>query len=57
MCEILIRREIFLSRFCRAKIVFFIIFGHHPQAGGAAVHGVELVVIWEPLSHYTTYKD
>ena len=29
------------------RVVLAIVFGHHPQAGGATVHGVELVVIWE----------
>lgn len=39
------------------RVVLAIVLGHHPQAGGATVHGVELVVVWELLSHYTTYKD
>ena len=33
------------------RVVLAIMLGHHPQAGGAAVHGVELVVIWERFTH------
>ena len=39
------------------RVMLAIMLGHHPQTRGPAVHGVELVVVWEPLSHYTTYKD
>lgn len=28
--------------------------GHHPQAGGATVHGVELLVKREHMTHYSS---
>ena len=34
------------------RVVLAIVFGHHPQAGGSAVHGVELVVIGEVFTHH-----
>lgn len=36
------------------RVVLAIVFGHHPQAGGSAVHGVELVVIGEVFTHYSS---
>ena len=33
------------------RVVLAIVLSYHPQAGGAAVHGVELVVIWERFTH------
>ena len=33
------------------RVVLAVVFGHHPQAGGSAVHGIELVVMWEVLTH------
>ena len=33
------------------RVVLAVMLGHHPQAGGAAVHGIELVVIGELLTH------
>lgn len=33
------------------RVVLAVVFGHHPQAGGSAVHGIELVVIWEGFAH------
>lgn len=33
------------------RVVLAVMLGHHPQACRAAVHGVELVVIWELLTH------
>ena len=38
------------------RVVLAIVLGHHPQAGGAAVHGIKLVVIWEFFTHnYIAY--
>lgn len=42
---------------CLQRIVLAIMLGHHPQARRPAVHRIELVVIWELLTHYTLYKD
>jgi hypothetical protein len=28
-------------------VIFAVIFGHHPQAGGAAVHSIELFIMWK----------
>lgn len=39
------------------RVVLAIMLGHHPQAGGAAVHGIELLVKREVSTHYTAYKD
>lgn len=36
------------------RVVLAIVLGHHPQAGGAAIHGIELVVIWEGFAHYSS---
>ena len=33
------------------RVVLAIVLGHHPQAGGAAVHGVELLVKREFFTH------
>ncbi len=33
------------------RVVLAIVLGHHPQAGVAAIHGVELVVKIELLTH------
>ena len=33
------------------RVVLAVMLGHHPQAGGATVHGVELVVERELLTH------
>ncbi len=37
---------------CLQRVVLAIVLGHHPQAGGAAIHGVELPVIWKLPTHY-----
>ena len=34
------------------RVVLAIVLGHHPQADGAAIHGVELPVIWKLPTHY-----
>lgn len=39
------------------RVVLAIMLGHHPQTGGAAIHGVELLVKRELSTHYTAYKD
>lgn len=36
---------------CLQRVVLAIMLGHHPQARRPAVHGVELVVIWEGFAH------
>mgnify|MGYP003391058042 CR=1 FL=1 len=33
------------------RVVLAIVLGHHPQAGGAAVHGIELLVKREFFTH------
>lgn len=33
------------------RVVLAIVLGHHPQAGGAAVHGIKLLVKRELLTH------
>ena len=38
------------------RVVLAIVLGHHPQAGGATVHGVELVVIWKGFTHKLLFK-
>ena len=36
---------------CLQRVVPAIVLGHHPQTGGAAIHGVELLVKRELLTH------
>lgn len=33
------------------RVVLAIVLSYHPQAGGAAIHGIKLVVMWELLTH------
>ena len=38
------------------QVVLAVMLGHHPQAGGAAIHGIELVVIWKGFTHKLLFK-
>ena len=38
------------------RVMLAIVLSYHPQTGGAAIHGVELLVKRKLFTHYTAYK-